>query len=1007
MRLQGGLDLGQLDAVAPHLDLQVLAAQELDAPVRQVAAHVPGPVEALAAQRVPDEAGRRLLGVAEVAGRQARAGDEELARHPVRARAERGVQHVEALVRQRLPVGDAPPLGRHPLDPVEDRPDGGLGGAAQADELDVRQAPPHLVRQGDRDPVPAQQRQPQRGQLEVRLRGQVVAQHLHLRRYRVPEVDAVLGGQLRPVRRVAAAAGVREDHRAPDRGRAEQVVDREVEPEAGQAEHALADPDAEPPVDVLDGVDRGAVRDHDALGRPGRARRVDDVGEVVRPGEALRQDGRRGRRPDGVHGQRGQAGRPGAGGQPRLGEHVAGPGVRQHPVPAHGRLAGVDRDVGGAGQQRPQHGHHLLPALVHDGGHQLARPAAGTAQALGHGRGAAQQLGEGERAAAGDDGGQLRRPQRLRHQALVEQRVRQRRAGCVGGPAAALLGGRQPDRAGRLPGRRARGQAPEQVLEGAERVVDQPLGEHAIADVPVDRQPAPPLRGLAVDPHLGRLADAAGQLAELRQVVVRRAVVAQPDRAGEHDREQGRALAVAAGELAHDLHAGAVPVVEVLPEPFLQRAGALPEAGVRPVLDGQQLDRREVADQLADLGVQGQTVEQGHVQGELPSPAPAADHLGVGGQHGAGGGQPQAGGPVPERPPPVRRERQLPPGEPRRRAGGGRQHRQVRGRRQLVEAVPPVRAVPLVPGAGAQAPLRQEVVAERDLQGWQRPVRQEVAPAQLVQENLDADEVGDQEVDREVEQRAPGGQRHAELEERPAIGRPHAVVHLVARGPDRIGGRAGRGPAHIEGPDLVVGDLREHPLRAVGADDGPQHGVAAHHVPPGALQAPRVQLGTGQLAVAVAGDAPEREDVAPAEQVGGLHVGEREGLVPLLGPGRQQRREGGAAERLDHRLPVGAERREPGLRHDAPGGAVAQLPGLLPDPGAGALELGDQVDRGHTIPSSNSPCRSRSPAISAARPPTVGRPKICRSVSSTPKRRRTASASRVATRLSPPSEKKL
>ncbi|MDM4777928.1 hypothetical protein [Micromonospora sp. b486] len=52
MRLDGALHLGQLDPVSADLHLVVLAAEELDRPVRPVPAQVTGAVQALAGHRV-------------------------------------------------------------------------------------------------------------------------------------------------------------------------------------------------------------------------------------------------------------------------------------------------------------------------------------------------------------------------------------------------------------------------------------------------------------------------------------------------------------------------------------------------------------------------------------------------------------------------------------------------------------------------------------------------------------------------------------------------------------------------------------------------------------------------------------------------------------------------------------------------------------------------------------------------------------------------------------------
>ena len=98
---EGGLDLPQLDAEAPHLHLVVDAAQELDLTVRPPPHQIAGAVEAGAglAERVGEEALGRELGAAEIAARQAVAADRQLARH----------------------------AGRHRLEPAIDDVDGGVG----------------------------------------------------------------------------------------------------------------------------------------------------------------------------------------------------------------------------------------------------------------------------------------------------------------------------------------------------------------------------------------------------------------------------------------------------------------------------------------------------------------------------------------------------------------------------------------------------------------------------------------------------------------------------------------------------------------------------------------------------------------------------------------------------------------------------------------------------------------------------------------------------------------
>src|SRR6202035_1603741 len=95
---QGRLDLSQLNAMAPDLHLRVLAAQELDIAVREIATQIPSTVEPLTCCRVNDEARPSSLLVTPVAFRQAEAPNVELSRQPGRARFQARVQYMESLV---------------------------------------------------------------------------------------------------------------------------------------------------------------------------------------------------------------------------------------------------------------------------------------------------------------------------------------------------------------------------------------------------------------------------------------------------------------------------------------------------------------------------------------------------------------------------------------------------------------------------------------------------------------------------------------------------------------------------------------------------------------------------------------------------------------------------------------------------------------------------------------------------------------------------------------------
>ena len=96
--LDRGLYRPQLDAVAPDLDHEVRAAQDLEVAVRQDPRLVPGTVHAsvfFGRKRIGGEALLRLLRQVDVPARQALAADEELASLPIWNLAPLFVQYVQ------------------------------------------------------------------------------------------------------------------------------------------------------------------------------------------------------------------------------------------------------------------------------------------------------------------------------------------------------------------------------------------------------------------------------------------------------------------------------------------------------------------------------------------------------------------------------------------------------------------------------------------------------------------------------------------------------------------------------------------------------------------------------------------------------------------------------------------------------------------------------------------------------------------------------------------------
>ncbi|GAA0948976.1 hypothetical protein GCM10009559_48890 [Pseudonocardia zijingensis] len=136
---EGGLDLPRFDAETAHLHLVVAAAEDLQhaggVPAGEVAAAVhPLPRD----ERVGDEPLGGEAGPVQVAVRQLHAREVQLARHPGRHRAQRGVEHVQPGVGHGAPDRHRP-AGR-PLRGVPGRDvDGGLGGAVDVVQLGAGQ----------------------------------------------------------------------------------------------------------------------------------------------------------------------------------------------------------------------------------------------------------------------------------------------------------------------------------------------------------------------------------------------------------------------------------------------------------------------------------------------------------------------------------------------------------------------------------------------------------------------------------------------------------------------------------------------------------------------------------------------------------------------------------------------------------------------------------------------------------------------------------------------------
>ncbi len=389
---QGGLDFGQLDAVAAHLHLRVRAAHEVEQAVLPPAHQVPGAVEARAghaAEGVRHEALRGERGLLHVAPGEAVTADEQLAGDAHGHRLTVRVQHVDARVGQRPADGHRGARLRGLRHPEGGGEDGALRGAVAVGDGDA-QLLQHAARMRRGHHVSTRQqllqgtqrlqaglhhlgeqagRQPQRGDVRV---AHHPAQFLH-------------GGR---VRREDDEAGAVQQ-RAPD------LEGGGVEGDGGELEQRLVRPQRRV-VHAEHGAQHPAVRNGDALG-PARA-----AGGEVDVREAVRQGGQRGRG-GGLRGERcvlqhhrrqplqGQLLQ-----QRARGDEHARARILHHGGEALARVRRVQRHVGATGLEDGDQRHHQLQRALDTRGHARVGGDAQAAQVVRELVGARVELAVGQ-----------------------------------------------------------------------------------------------------------------------------------------------------------------------------------------------------------------------------------------------------------------------------------------------------------------------------------------------------------------------------------------------------------------------------------------------------------------------------------------------------------------------------------------------------------------------------------------------------------------------------------
>ena len=290
------LDLARFDAVAAQVDLVVFAPEKLDVAVRPDARHVAGAIHhRLAADEgVGDEGLGCALRLVEVAGGDADSTQAKLARHARHAGLAPAIQDVDPVVAERQAdrndVEIDPTLGVR-RDGIEGRGDADFGRAVLVDEPMARVDIEPCVQVFRIDHLAAQhhaqvRRHRQWPQVEVRSR---VRQQGEVRRRDVEEGDLPLAEEAEQSFHVPRAgfvenvqAGAAHQRRPVRRqGHVKGIGGDEGDPVFRRQAVVLADPVQE--------IEDVPMADHHALGLAGRARGVDHVGEVVRPGRIGRR----------------------------------------------------------------------------------------------------------------------------------------------------------------------------------------------------------------------------------------------------------------------------------------------------------------------------------------------------------------------------------------------------------------------------------------------------------------------------------------------------------------------------------------------------------------------------------------------------------------------------------------------------------------------------------------------------------------------------------------------
>ena len=308
------------------------------------------------------------------------------------------VEHVRAVVRQRFANGDASGFLRHPPQAVGGGADGRLRRAVAVDHGNVLRQTRQV---GQRQRFTTAEDEAQCRQLLA-----CPPQLRQEQRRRTKNRDAFAPEQIEEARWVEQVLALRDHQRATRAQDRKHLPDRHIEGKRRHLQHAIIGPNLVHAVEGGHGVGQRGVFDHHALGRAGRTRGVNHVGQMAQVAVALgvvRGPGHA----RSEHRARCVARQFGWGDQ--RSRHA----VFEHKTPALIGHVGRQRHVRGTGLQHPQRGgHHRWRAFNTDAHHAL-RPHALRDQRVRDAVRPGVELGVTQPLAVADQRRRLRRARRL------------------------------------------------------------------------------------------------------------------------------------------------------------------------------------------------------------------------------------------------------------------------------------------------------------------------------------------------------------------------------------------------------------------------------------------------------------------------------------------------------------------------------------------------------------------------------------------------------------------